>query len=120
MICIQQAQKMGKLGSRFTQEELSMENVYDYMLHLLTQYAKLLRFKPTIPDKATEICMESLACSETGLTKKFLLDSMDKYTYDLEPCVLPPPFKAGEIDAITRRKDEYIKKIAAGEDSWKP
>lgn len=111
---------MGKSGSSFTQEELSMENVYDYMLHLLTEYAKLLRYKPTVPEKATEICMESVACSETGLTKKFLLNSMVKSTYDFEPCLLPPPFKTEEIGAINQRKDEYIRKIAAKEDSWKP
>jgi hypothetical protein len=26
-----------------------MDYVYDYMFHLLTEYAKLLRFKPTKP-----------------------------------------------------------------------
>ncbi|KAJ4785129.1 O-glucosyltransferase rumi-like protein (DUF821) [Rhynchospora pubera] len=115
-----EAQKMGRAGSLFTQEELSMENVYDYMLHLLTAYAKLLRYKPTVPEKAKEICMESMACSETGLIKEFLLDSMVKSTYDFEPCLMPPPFKTGELDAIARKKDEYLRKVALREDGLMP
>ncbi|XP_078182466.1 uncharacterized protein LOC144576087 isoform X2 [Carex rostrata] len=115
-----EAEKMGKAGSHFAQDELSMENVYDYMLHLLTEYAKLLRYKPTIPENAKEICLESMACSATGLTKQFMLDSMVKSTYDFEPCLLPPPFKTEEIDEITQRKDEYMRNIVVGEDTGKP
>jgi hypothetical protein len=43
-----QAQRIGEEGSAFVQEELSMDYVYDYMLHLLTNYAGLLRYKPTV------------------------------------------------------------------------
>ena len=111
---------MGTAGSHFAQDEMSMENVYDYMLHLLTEYAKLLRYKPTIPENAKEICLESMACSATGLTKQFMLDTMVKSTYDFEPCLLPPPFKTEEIDAITQRKDEYMRNIVVGEDTGKP
>ena len=29
-----------------------MDNVYDYMFHLLNKYVKLLKFKPTMSEKA--------------------------------------------------------------------
>ncbi|XP_078182469.1 uncharacterized protein LOC144576088 isoform X3 [Carex rostrata] len=106
-----QAEDLGKGGSLFTQEELSMENVYDYMLHLLTEYAKLLRYKPTIPEKATSICIESMACHGKDPVKKFMLDSMVKSVYDFEPCSLPPPFDKKELDAIASRKTEYLKEV---------
>jgi hypothetical protein len=49
-------------------EEMSMDHVYDYMLHLLTEYAKLLRYKLTVPEKAVEICAESIACPARACT----------------------------------------------------
>jgi hypothetical protein len=38
-----------------------MDHVYNYMLHLLTEYAELLTFKPTKPPEAVAVCSESLA-----------------------------------------------------------
>jgi Glycosyl transferase family 90 len=108
---IYQAEDLGKGGSLFTQEELSMENVYDYMLHLLTEYAKLLKYKPTIPKKATSLCIESMACKATDLVKKFMLDSMVKSVFDFEPCSLPPPFDKKELDEIASRNAQYLKEV---------
>jgi Glycosyl transferase family 90 len=102
---------MGKAGSLFTREELSMENVYDYMLHLLTEYANLLRYKPTIPENANSICIETMACPATGLVKKFMLDSMVKSVYNFEPCSLLPPFDKKELDEIASRKEQYLKEV---------
>ncbi|KAJ4773695.1 O-glucosyltransferase rumi-like protein (DUF821) [Rhynchospora pubera] len=114
-----QAEYLGKGGSLFTQEELSMENVYDYMLNLLTEYAKLLRYKPTIPEKATNICIESMACRATGLVKDFMMESMVKSVYDFEPCSLPPPFDGKELEEIAYRKDQYFKKVEGMENQGK-
>lgn len=88
-----------------------MENVYDYMLHLLTEYAKLLRYKPTIPEKATSICIESMAFHAKDPVKKFMLDSMVKSVSDFEPCSLLPPFDKKELDAIASRRAEYLKEV---------
>ncbi|RLM65881.1 hypothetical protein C2845_PM16G14970 [Panicum miliaceum] len=95
----QLAQRIGKQASNFIQEELSMDQVYDYMLHLLTEYAKLLRFKPTKPPEAVEVCSESLACQAEGLEKKFLADSMVKSAHG-----------ADNLDAINN--DTYITDIS--------
>ncbi|KAL8106791.1 hypothetical protein AgCh_023529, partial [Apium graveolens] len=48
-----------------------MDYVYDYMFHLLNEYAKLLRFEPKIPEKAVEFCSETTACKAEGTEKKF-------------------------------------------------
>jgi hypothetical protein len=54
-----QAQEMAGNASRFIQEELTMDRVYDYMFHLLTEYARLLRYCssttpcPSVPEKVS-------------------------------------------------------------------
>jgi len=107
----QLAQRIGKQASSFIQEELSMDQVYDYMLHLLTEYAKLLKFKPTKPPEAVEVCSESLACQAEGLEKKFLVDSMVKSAHDAGPCDLPPPFSSRELKMLKQRRENSVKQI---------
>ncbi|KAE8022532.1 hypothetical protein FH972_008324 [Carpinus fangiana] len=75
---MKKAQEIGKAASEFIREELKMEYVYDYMFHLLNQYAKLLTFKPIRPRRAVELCSETMACSAEGLQKKFFMESMVK------------------------------------------
>ncbi|OQU85762.1 O-glucosyltransferase rumi homolog isoform X2 [Sorghum bicolor] len=107
----QKAQRIGKQGSNFIQKELSMEYVYDYMFHLLTEYAKLLRFKPTKPPEAIEVCPESLACQAIGRERKFMKDSMVRSASDAGPCDLPPPFNPEEFKALQRRREKTMKQI---------
>lgn len=56
-----EAEKIGKAGQDFM-ESLTMDRVYDYMLHLITEYSKLLDYKPAPPSSALEACVESLLC----------------------------------------------------------
>jgi protein glucosyltransferase len=88
-----------------------MDHVYDYMLHLLTEYAKLLKFKPTKPPEAVEVCSEFLVCQAEGLEKKFLMESMVKFACDAGPCDLPPPFDPHELKLLKQRKENSIKQI---------
>lgn len=88
-----------------------MEYVYDYMFHLLTEYAKLLRFKPTKPPEAIEVCPESLACQAIGREKKFMEDSMVRSASDAGPCDLPPPFSPEEFKTLRRRREKAMKQI---------
>ncbi|XP_062184736.1 uncharacterized protein LOC133888482 isoform X2 [Phragmites australis] len=106
-----QAQRIGKQASNFIQEELSMDHVYDYMLHLLSEYAKLLKFKPTKPPQAVEVCSESLVCQAEGLEKKFLVESMVKSARDAGPCDLPPPYGPHELKMLQQRKENSIKQV---------
>ncbi|CAM0903621.1 unnamed protein product [Alopecurus aequalis] len=107
----QSAQRIGKEASNFVQEEVNMDHVYDYMLHLLTEYAKLLRFKPTKPPKAVEVCPESLVCQAEGTEKKFLMESMVKSVHDTGPCDLPPPFSPRELRMLKQRKENTIRHV---------
>jgi hypothetical protein len=80
-----------------------MDYVYDYMFHLLTEYAKLQRFKPTIPPDAVEVCPESLACQAVGREKKFMEESMVRSVNDVGPCDLQ------------HRREKSLKQIQAQE-----
>ncbi|KAL4621902.1 hypothetical protein ACB092_06G260900 [Castanea dentata] len=89
-----QAQEIGEAGSKFIQENLKMDFVYDYMFHLLSEYSKLLKFEPTIPSGALEVCSETMACLEGnkfGRIKNFMVESMVKSPKDTLPCTMPPP-----------------------------
>ncbi|KAF7017311.1 unnamed protein product [Triticum aestivum] len=107
----QLAQRIGKEASDFVQQEVNMDHVYDYMLHLLTEYAKLLKFKPTKPPEAVEVCPESLVCQAGGTEKKFLMESMVKSAHDSGPCDLPPPFNPQELTMLKQRKENSIRQV---------
>ncbi|KAG2604272.1 hypothetical protein PVAP13_4NG044100 [Panicum virgatum] len=106
-----QARLIGEQGSRFMREEMSMDYVYDYMLHLLTEYAKLLRYKPTVPEKAVEICTESMACPARGLHRECMMDSMERHVAGFDPCTLPPPFTEEEAKEIADRETEVLRNV---------
>ncbi|KAK3128417.1 hypothetical protein QOZ80_6BG0461350 [Eleusine coracana subsp. coracana] len=105
-----QARLVGEQGSRFVREEISMDYVYDYMLHLLTEYAKLLRYKPTVPENAVEICTEPLACpaNATACTVTAMMQSMEKHVAGFQPCTLPLPFIAEEAKEIAQREADVL------------
>ncbi|KAL6659252.1 hypothetical protein ACP70R_003292 [Stipagrostis hirtigluma subsp. patula] len=105
------ARRMAGEGSGFAREEMSMDYVYDYMLHLLTEYAKLLRYKPTVPENAVELCPESVACPAQGRERQFMMESRERYVADYEPCTLPPPFTADELRDMARREEEVRRKV---------
>ena len=106
-----QARLIGEQGSRFVREEMSRDYVYDYMLHLLTEYAKLLRYKPTVPEKAVEICTESMACPARGLHRECMMDSMERHVAGFDPCTLPPPFTEEEAKEIADRETEVLRNV---------
>ncbi|KAJ0902176.1 putative glycosyl transferase CAP10 domain-containing protein [Helianthus annuus] len=41
---------------------MEIDRIYDYMYHLIVEYAELLDFKPVRPISALEECVESLYC----------------------------------------------------------
>lgn len=92
-------------------ENLRMELVYDYMLHLLQEYAKLLKFKPTIPKGAFEISSEILYSPEVDLVRKFFDESKVKSPKDTPPCKMPPPYEPQELVGILEKKDSIIKQV---------
>lgn len=88
-----------------------MDYVYDYMYHLLTGYAKLLQFKPEIPQNAMEICSETMACPRSGNERKFMTESLVKHPAETGPCTMPPPYDPASFYAVEKRKQSTTKRI---------
>lgn len=95
-----------------------MEYVYDYMLHLLSEYAKLLQFKPCIPTNAMELCSEAMACSAEGLEKKFMMESMIKGPAETIPCKMPPPPNPSSLNAFIQQKSNSIRQVEMWETNY--
>jgi protein glucosyltransferase len=106
-----QAQAIGEGGTNYIIDNLKMKFVYDYMFHLLNSYAKLLKFKPKIPEGAVEICAESMACSLRGLRKNFMVESMVMSPSDTPPCTMPPPYTAESLQQFLQEKDNLIGQV---------
>ncbi|PNT77349.1 protein O-glucosyltransferase 1 isoform X2 [Brachypodium distachyon] len=103
--------RLGEEGSRFAREEMGMDFVYDYMLHVLTEYAALLRYKPTVPEKAVELCPEAMACGAEGREREFMMESRERHVAGYEPCSLPPPFTKEETRDMDAREQEVRRKV---------
>lgn len=86
-----EAERVGRQGQRLVQG-LRMHAVYDYMLHLLTEYARLMDFRPVAPPSpdAHEACEASLLCLADDKQRRFLEASRAEPAVG-DPCVLPPP-----------------------------
>ncbi|XP_010550766.1 PREDICTED: O-glucosyltransferase rumi homolog isoform X1 [Tarenaya hassleriana] len=109
------AEEMGKKGSEFIMQQLKMEYVYDYMYHLLTEYSKLLRFKPEVPRQAGEGCSESMACPRDGNERKFMRESLVKRPSETGPCLMPPPYDPASFYSLIKKKDTTFARIHAWE-----
>lgn len=106
-----QAQEIGKAGSSFVQENLVMNHVYDYSFHVLNEYAKLLKYKPTVPKGAVEMCSEALVCSVRGQKKRYMIHSMVKSSSHSPPCDLPPLFEPEDVRAFLERKENLTNQV---------
>lgn len=116
---IDKAQAIGKEASKHIQQHLRMNSVYDYMFHVLSEYAKLLKFKPEVPPGVTEVCSEMNACKERGRWKKFMQQTLVKSPSDKLPCSLPSPYRTPELRAFLNRKNNITRQVEKWEtDYW--
>ncbi|KAK0604851.1 hypothetical protein LWI29_020146 [Acer saccharum] len=99
-----EAMLLGKRGQNFM-ESLSMDRIYDYMFHLISEYSKLLDFKPSPPSSAQEVCSDSLLCLADPKSKKFL----ERSTTSASPT---PPCKLQNADGNLFRNWMQQKKKA--------
>ncbi|KAK4266823.1 hypothetical protein QN277_023692 [Acacia crassicarpa] len=107
-----EAEAIGKEGSKFIRENLRMELVYDYMLHVLQQYAKMLRFDVTVPEGAVELSLESLTSLVNKRARKFLEDSKVKNPATRRPpCKMPPPLEPQELQVLLHTKQSLMKQV---------
>ncbi|XP_050384875.1 uncharacterized protein LOC126801538 [Argentina anserina] len=114
----EKAEEIGEAASKFIQEDLKMDYVYDYMFHVLNEYAKLLKFKPTIPPNAVELCSETMACSATGTWKKFMEESMVMSPREEIPCSLPPPYDTEALHDFLERKANSTRQVEDWENEY--
>ncbi|XP_010672083.2 uncharacterized protein LOC104888729 isoform X2 [Beta vulgaris subsp. vulgaris] len=112
------AQEIGQAATRYIHEEMKMEYVYDYMLHLLTEYSKLLRFKPAIPPNAVELCAEAMACETEGSWRKFMEESLEKSPSNGVPCTLPPPYDPSSLGTFVEKKANLTRQVEMWENEY--
>ncbi|KAF9600055.1 hypothetical protein IFM89_002528 [Coptis chinensis] len=105
------AKEIGKAASNFIYKNLTMEYVYDYMFHLLSEYAKLLKYQPNKPRKAIEFCSETMACTASGLVRKFMEDTMVRTPRDTIPCNLPSPMDPLTWLTVNKKKEDSVKQV---------
>lgn len=97
---------------------MKMERVFDYIYHLLNEYAKLQRFDPIVPQNATEICSESLACPLDGLWRKFMEEGLEKSPSYSDPCILPPPYDPQQLKTFVEQKVNATKQVRSWESEY--
>ncbi|XP_010058149.3 O-glucosyltransferase rumi homolog [Eucalyptus grandis] len=114
----EEAQRIGESGSRFISESLKMKYVYDFMFHLLNEYAKLLKFDVEVPPGAVELCSELMACPAGGLIRKFMTESVVESPSNTLPCSLPPPYEALELKAFMERKESVTRQVEKWESEF--
>ncbi|KAL6903768.1 hypothetical protein ACP4OV_004581 [Aristida adscensionis] len=114
------AQEIAGNASRFVQEELAMGRVYDYMLHLLTEYARLMRYEPTVLPGAKEVTVESMMRGRRGLEREFMVDTAvangGTGTGGEGPCRLQPPFSSEELETLRRTRADAVRQVEAWEE----
>ncbi|KAL6584600.1 hypothetical protein OROMI_003889 [Orobanche minor] len=84
-----EAEEIGKSVQDFM-ENLDIDRIYDYMYHLIVEYAKLLDFKPIRPSSSHEESVDSLYCFADQNQTSFLARSATTPS-EAPPCTLPQP-----------------------------
>ncbi|XP_074263301.1 uncharacterized protein LOC141586078 [Silene latifolia] len=106
----QKAQEIGREGSEYIFNKIKMEHVYDYMFHVLNEYGKLFKYKPSVPEGAEELCSERFACSPPGLETKYKVETTVTAPSERGPCVLPSPYDRDTLQSI-RDRNAKIKEV---------
>lgn len=90
-----------------------MDRVYDYMFHLLTEYAKLLRYRPAVPRGAAEVTVESMTRGRRGLERKFMKDTLvdESSGEGRRPCRLQRPFGSEELETLRRGTADVVRQV---------
>ena len=89
-------------------EKLNIDRIYDYMYHLISEYAKLQDFKPVRPPTAFEECVGSLFCYADEYRRGYLERSAASPSLS-PPCTLPPA-NAEMIKKRLEAKNEILNK----------
>eukprot|EP00253_Pinus_taeda_P009983 PITA_09983 len=115
-----EAKETGKAAREFILNELKMSNVYDYMFHVLNEYAKLLKYKPTVPEKASEYCSATLFCFANKVEEQYMQESMVTTASSTPPCKLGnPEYEEKYVQEFLQKKAKTIATVKQLEESAK-
>ncbi|KAL3682330.1 hypothetical protein R1sor_000352 [Riccia sorocarpa] len=84
-----QAQAIGEAGREFLLRNVNMNNVYDYMFHLISEYAALQTFKPVVPRGAQVVTENFILCLAKPGVRSLLEKSREAMKIGFTPCVMP-------------------------------
>jgi hypothetical protein len=101
-----EAMEIAKEAIKFIQNELKMSNVYDYMFHILNEYSKLLKYKPSVSEKAAEYCSETIFCFANEAEEDYMKDSV------VTTASASPPCKLGDLEWEEKAIKEFLVKKA--------
>lgn len=87
------------------------------MFHLLSEYAKLLKYQPTVPREAVEVCSDTLICSTKGIRKKFRVHSRIHNVSSSNPCTMAPPWSPADLQDFIERKENLTKQVELWEET---
>lgn len=111
-----EAKELGEGGSGFVTTEVSMKHVYDFMLHTLREYAKLLDFEPK-PGNLTELCPNSFLCVAPPREVPLYELSMVHKPSELRPCFLGSRDEQ-LIHTTVVREREIMEQVWQSEDTY--
>eukprot|EP00253_Pinus_taeda_P030143 PITA_30143 len=115
-----EAKKIGRAAREFVLNDLNMSNVYSYMFHVLNEYSKLLKYKPSVPEKAAEYCSDTIVCfAKNEAEKENMRDSMITTPSSSPPCKLGDEEQdEGDIKEFLKRKAKAMNDVKQLEDKW--
>jgi hypothetical protein len=107
------AKEIGEAAREFILNELKMSNVYDYMFHVLNEYSKLFKYKPSVPKNAVECWPDTIVCyAETEAQKECMKDSIITTANPSPPCELGDEEQDEiDIDEFLERKAESMNHV---------
>ncbi|XP_024524826.1 O-glucosyltransferase rumi homolog [Selaginella moellendorffii] len=82
-----EAQNIGRSGQAFMREQVNIDQVYNYMFHLLSEYSRLQRFTPEIPRGGRFFCRRALQYIAELYGKQNYIGA-HKRVEDSEPCTM--------------------------------
>jgi hypothetical protein len=115
-----EAKDIGKAAREFILNELKMSNIYDYMFHVLNEYSKLFKYKPSVPKNAAEYCSDTIVCfAKNEAEKECMEDSMITTPSSSPPCKLDDEQQdERDIKKFLERKAKSMDHVRQLEDEW--
>ncbi|PWA53172.1 lipopolysaccharide-modifying protein [Artemisia annua] len=63
-----------------------------------------MKYKPTVPENATELCSETMACTSEGFVKQLMDQSTINVPANVSPYIMQPPYDPHTHNSILGQK----------------